>query len=299
MKNLLDFYLKPSMRIMLVDGAEVEGLDKYEVERCKRGDVPSLGGGIYDAIVFREMPGRDVLKASFGKVYWGGVVVVLGVEDLVEEAGVSVLKGRAGPLVFRRPPAPPDWTREYYLGFQPRGRDWNAVTKAMHPSYRKKIERFSIDWRGKVVAEFGCGRGEVTRLIAEAGAKRVYAVDRSPAAIELVGEFCADLENVVPTCADACEWESPEPLDVIVAFDFVEHVPESDLDKMYRRWYNNANPGCVVAIITPLGPDAVRDHHSVQSPGKMRRQMEAVGFKYKGHKHPGKDGKKFSARFVK
>jgi len=288
---------KAGDEILLVDGAEIPSLGDYRVTRCHAGDVPRVGGGIYDAIIFARMPPLDILVKAIEKVYWGGYVIVLGPSlDFLSRIGYHIVSGELGELVLQRPSPPSHWSEEYYLEFQPKGMEWDPETKAMHPSYRGRFENIDALWEGAAVIEYGCGRGEITRLIAGAGAKVVYAVDLSPAAVALSGRFCVDLENVRPICADARMWSSPERVDVIVTLDFVEHVDPSDLLGMFEVWRGNLKPGGLVHIVTPLGGDAVRDHKWAPSPSRLRDLMEKAGFRYRRHVRP--DGsRKFYAEF--
>lgn len=301
---MLHHYVDKKNRILLVDDAKIE-LDHYDreldlrFEHCRLPDVVHLGGGIYDAIVFPTRPPDGVLKKAFEKVYWGGVIIIQGIEQIIEDIRCQVLRGSPGTLALRRPPAPPDWSREHFLAFQPKGKYWDAKTKSAHLSYKERFKNIDVDWKDKVVAEYGCGRGEITRLIAKAGAKRVYAIDSSAAACDLASEFCCpDSPNVTICQADALEWEAPGRVDIIVAIEFVEHLFEQDLQKLIIVWYDSLKSGGLVHIVTPLGPDAVRDHKWTPSPKKLKEKMERVGFTYKRHVRP-EDSRKFFAEFTR
>lgn len=295
---MLEFYLKEGDHVLCVDEAVIDLWKIYKVDNCRLPDVLHVGGGIYDAIVFPKMPPEGILRRVIEKVYWGGYVIVLGVEKIVEEAGYQVVKGDPGPFVLRRPPLPDEWTEEYFLAMKGGGDVWNPETKAMHQRYRDKFSVIDVEWEGKVVIEYGCGRGEITRLISLADAKKVYAIDSAPAAISLTAKFCNDLDNVALVCDDALLWIAPEKADIVVALDFVEHIEEKDLPELFQRMWENMKPGGLVHIVAPLGPDAVRDHRWAPSPSKLREKMGVAGFKYKRHVQP-KDSKKFLAEFVK
>lgn len=287
--------LRQGDHVCLVDNVRVDERGLI-IDRVKSEQVPHLGGGIYDVIVFRHVPKIELLRIALEKVYWGGVIIIQSV--VPRGLGYNVLAGDAGELVIQRPPAPPDWTREYYLEFQPKGREWNAVKKKCHPSYAKKFVNIDVDWKGKRVVEIGCGRGEITRLIAKSGVQRVYAIDKSPAAVALTREFCDDCENVKAVCQDARIWNAPEAVDVIVALDFIEHIDEEDIPSMLRVWSRYLKPGGMVHIVTPLGGDHVRDHRWAPTPKKLKRVMEEAGFREKRHVRP-EGSRKFRAEFVK
>lgn len=295
---MFNLYLNDGDHILLVDGVEVVGIEQCKVDHCKASNVAHVGGGIYDAIIFSAMPPEELIWEAIEKVYWGGHVIVLGVEDAVEDAGYQVVKGDPGLLVLKRPPLPDNWTEEYFLAMKGGGDVWNPETKAMHQRYRDKFAAIDVEWEGKVVVEYGCGRGEITRLIAEAGVEKVYAIDNAPAAISMTKRFCNDLANVSVVCDDAMLWRSPQQADVIVALDFVEHICEEDLEGMFEQWFDNLREGGLVHIVTPLGPDAVRDHKWAPTPKKLREKMEKVGFKYKKHVRP-EGSRKFFAEFSK
>jgi|GEM_PF-5679542 len=285
--------------VLLVDGASLNLNEvKAKITSCAMKDVPHLGGGIYDVIVFPTIPPDDILEKSLEKVYWGGYVIVQGICEKAEKYGFTVVSGDPSDLVLQRPPAPPYWSEEYYLKFQPKGIFWNPVTKATHPSYLEKFKNIDVNWKGKTVIEYGCGRGEITRLIALAGSKKVYAVDSASAAVALTSKFCSDLHNVEIVLNNALTWVCDEDVDVIVAIDFVEHIPEEDLAEMLKMWYNSLSANGIVHILTPLGGDAVRDHKWAPTPGKLRELVERAGFKEKRHVRP-KDSRKFYAEFGK
>ena len=295
---MLEFYLKEGDHVLLVDGAAIASKKLYRVDNCRLPDVLHVGGGLYDAIIFTKMPPEGVLRRAIEKVYWGGYIIALGVEKIVKEAGYQVVNGNPGPLVLRRPPLPEAWTEAYYLRLPSGGEDWNPETKTMHPRYLEKFKAIDAEWKGATVIEYGCGRGEMTRLIALSGAKMVYAMDSASAAVSLTGKFCSDLGNVALVCDDALRWNAPQKADIVVALDFVEHVEEKDLPKLFLQMLGNMKLGGLIHIVTPLGPDAVRDHKWAPSPSKLREKMEGVGFKYKRHVRP-KGSRKFFAEFVK
>lgn len=297
---MLHWYLKPGNRVLFVDDANIElndndSLLNLKVDSCRLTDVVHLGGGIYDMIVFPTRPPNGILRKAFEKVYWGGYVIILGIEEIVKR--YTVVKGNPGVLVLRRPPAPPDWSREYYLEFQPKGEYWDAETKRVHPAYEKVFKNIDVEWRGKRVIEYGCGRGELTRQIALAGVSLVMAVDSAPSAIALTEEFCDDLGNVETKCRNALDVELIN-VDIIIAIDFVEHLSEQDLQKLIVSWYNSLRKDGLVHIVTPLGPDHVRDHKWSPTPKRLKEKMEQAGFKEKRHVRP-KGSRKFYAEFTR
>lgn len=290
-------YFKPGDHVLMIGDVTWPDEKSLIVDRVREEIIPHLGGGIYDGIVFENAPPVKILRAAIQKIYWGGFIVIKNVVPTdVEE--YKVLKGDPAMLVIQRPVPPPDWTREHYLEFQPRGRVWDAIKKVAHPSYAEKFANIDVGWEGKRAVEIGCGRGEVTRLIAKAGVRRIYAVDRSPAAVALAREFCDDCENVTVVCQDARLWNAPEAVSVIVALEFIEHVREEDIPAMLRVWRRYLKVGGMVHLLVPLGPDHVRDHKWAPSPTKLKQIMEAAGFKEKRHVRP-EGSRKFYAEFIK
>lgn len=296
----LDWYISPQNRVLLVGVAKLvlrddKILQDINVESVQRAhDVVGLGGGIYDVIVFPKMPPQAILEKSFKKVYWGGYVIVLGID--VE--GVSVVKGDPGILVLRRPPLPDPNTEEFYLEVCGRAKGYSAQAKTFHPRYQEKFDAIDFDFGNMAVADYGCGRGEIARLAALGGAEKVYALDVSPAAVALTKRFCDDLDNVEVICGSALVWESPRELDAIVAIDFVEHFSEDDLPTLFSRMRGNLKFGGMVHIMTPLGGDHVRGHKWAPTPNALKEKMEAAGFREKTRLRP-EGSRKFHAEFLK
>lgn len=118
----------------------------------------------------------------------------------------------------------------------------------------------------------------------------------------LTKEFCDDLGNVATVCVDALEFEpnmfQDQDYDVIIAIEFVEHLAEQDLQKLMDSWYNSLRKGGLVHIVTPLGPDHVRDHKWAPIPKKLKEKMEQAGFKEKRRVRP-EGSRKFLAEFIR
>ena len=105
-----------------------------------------------------------------------------------------------------------------------------------------------------VVFDLGCAAGEhAIRLAPHVG--RVIGVDSSPAAIKLARERARDVSNVEFVQADATTLiDFPAGhADKVMAIDFVEHIVDSDLDRMQREAFRVLKPGGRFVLYTPCG----------------------------------------------
>ena len=116
---------------------------------------------------------------------------------------------------------------------------------------------------GQRVLEFGCGRGEAAKWLKERGAERVVAVDFSPDACKIAKELheANGLETEI-ICEDALafvrdmdEHIGPNAqFDLVIMFDFVEHVPRAELDEIFKLLRPRLAQKAVVAVNTPIFP---------------------------------------------
>lgn len=76
---------------------------------------------------------------------------------------------------------------------------------------------------GKKVLDIACGSGYGSRILGLAGAIAVVGVDVCPETVEYARKSY-QTPGVTFTCADAEQFEWPEPFDVIVSFETIEHL---------------------------------------------------------------------------
>lgn len=85
--------------------------------------------------------------------------------------------------------------------------------------YRRAVFENTIDFRGKVVVDVGCGSGILSFFAAQAGARKVYAIEASRAAIDaetlIKANGLADVITVVRGKVE--EVTLPEDCDIIIS----------------------------------------------------------------------------------
>jgi 2-polyprenyl-3-methyl-5-hydroxy-6-metoxy-1,4-benzoquinol methylase len=126
------------------------------------------------------------------------------------------------------------------------------------------VDDFLGELRGGDVLELGCGKGELSTLLARSGA-RVTAIDVSPASID-VARRRAQLHGVegaidfVVTAGEDLPLES-ESFDVIVGKAVLHHL---DADRAAPELHRVLRPGGRAAFSEPLGTNPLlrfaRDH---------------------------------------
>jgi SAM-dependent methyltransferase len=79
--------------------------------------------------------------------------------------------------------------------------------------------------RGERVLDVGCGKGELAYDIAERTGANVIAIDASPWMLEFASERFAH-SRVTYVRADAVDYQPPEPVDVAVLSNVLEHIAQ-------------------------------------------------------------------------
>lgn len=99
--------------------------------------------------------------------------------------------------------------------------DGGVHTKHRHTGYHDFfIQRIQP---GEQVADIGCGKGELAREIAQRCRATVVAIDSDPAKVH----FCHNHsrhERVTYLQQDALDWAPPQPFDVAVLSNVLEHI---------------------------------------------------------------------------
>jgi FkbM family methyltransferase len=117
-----------------------------------------------------------------------------------------------------------------------------------------------ISLQGRHVLEFGFGRGESIKYAMERGIASYVGVDFAPAAVQLATDYL-ERNGIQPPplhCADALEFlrspqeALPRPIDVVVMFDFIEHVPRHELREFFSLLKPVLSDKPVIAINTPV-----------------------------------------------
>jgi SAM-dependent methyltransferase len=149
------------------------------------------------------------------------------------------------------PPAPPlrsdkaELTSRSIADF---GEQWTRYTD--NPGHYGSLELFAdilgplaapSEIRGQSVADIGSGTGRVVRMLAEAGAKRIVALEPSDA-FPVLKRNTADISDRIEYVQGRGE-ELPGDgaLDLVVALGVLHHVPEPG--PVVRRAYGALRPG--------------------------------------------------------
>jgi 2-polyprenyl-3-methyl-5-hydroxy-6-metoxy-1,4-benzoquinol methylase len=101
-----------------------------------------------------------------------------------------------------------------------------------------------LDVRGKRVLEVGCGRGHVTRALAELGADAL-GVDSNPHAVAQDG--------ALTRCMSADALDLPDAgFDAVISLHMIEHVP--DVTAVLREMVRVLAPGGTLLLVYPAEP---------------------------------------------
>ncbi len=96
--------------------------------------------------------------------------------------------------------------------------------------------------KGQDILDFGCGTGELSRMLSQYGGKSVIGVDISAEAIAKATQHVRD-ENDQPTSAPAFVHaidhkripQEDNTIDLICSFDVLEHIP--DVEAACQQWH--------------------------------------------------------------
>lgn len=129
--------------------------------------------------------------------------------------------------------------------------------------------------------EIGCGNGQV--LAAIAGAREdlaLYGTELHPKGLERTAQGLGGRAELVQM--DAREINLRDEIDVIGAFDVLEHIAEDE--RVLAQMYQAARPGGGVLVAVPQHPflwsesDERLFHQRRYERGEMERKMRAAGF---------------------
>lgn len=159
------------------------------------------------------------------------------------------------------------YTRGYFLKQDQNGNKVNIGAEGVEefladarPRFHDKEILDKINFNGKNVIDFGFGRGEAIKYICEHEAKRVTGVDFSASSLELASAmldhyghqpqlFCEDALRFVK---DHKKKNSQIGYDIVIMFDFVEHVPRDELKQLFIELKNLLSDKAIIMINTPV-----------------------------------------------
>jgi demethylmenaquinone methyltransferase/2-methoxy-6-polyprenyl-1,4-benzoquinol methylase len=149
-----------------------------------------------------------------------------------------------------------------------------------------------LDLRGDVL-ELGCGTGHWTARLA-AQARSVTALDASPEMLEVARRKLAAAENVALERVDLVrDWEPSRTWDAVVAFFFLEHVPDAHFDSLVARIARALAPSGVVLIaegrhrgeehVADVERRHLHDHAATYDVVERRRTADEFVAAFAGH----------------
>lgn len=105
------------------------------------------------------------------------------------------------------------------------------------------------DFRARKVAEIGSGTGRIVAWLLAAGASEILAIEPASGAFESLEQNVQSMpgrERVRTVQASGAEWHADAPLDWVVSFGVVHHIP--DPEPVMRAAWRALRPGgrCVV-----------------------------------------------------
>lgn len=160
------------------------------------------------------------------------------------------------------------YTRRYFLGGTGKAGAYGVegLAEYQQGKIRAGLEEIldRLDFAKAHVLELGFGRGEVIKYALERGAADYVGVDFSDDALRIAEEHLEKHGLPVPKlyCEDALEFlqanrQSHEviaanSINVVVMFDFIEHVPRQEMSAILDILRDLLAPNAVLAVNTPL-----------------------------------------------
>jgi FkbM family methyltransferase len=158
------------------------------------------------------------------------------------------------------------YTKPYFTGFNDDGSCAGYGVLGFSDTGTSVLREFDvkilqkISLQGRHILEFGFGRGEAIRYTIERGIASYIGVDFAPVAVELATDYL-ERNGIQPPplhCADALEFlrsargTLPHAIDVVIMFDFIEHVPRRELRELFALLRPHLSETPVIAINTPV-----------------------------------------------
>jgi SAM-dependent methyltransferase len=110
-----------------------------------------------------------------------------------------------------------------------------------------------LELDGKNILELGCGRAELTRLIATEGTGRMMVALEVDEIQHALHQKITDLPNVQFTLAGAEDVPLPDAtFDVAFMFKSLHHVPPESMDKAFSEIHRVLKPGGYAYISEPV-----------------------------------------------
>lgn len=156
------------------------------------------------------------------------------------------------------------YTYEYFTGRKPNGEPAGYGVEGYDAFLEGKIREIDLSILSRLnlkntrVLEFGFGRGEAIKYVIDHGAVSYTGVDFAKPAVRIAKKFIASngVKGAKLYCDDALAFvkkliKRNLRFDVVLMFDFVEHVPRRELAELFDDLHKVLSPTAVIAINTP------------------------------------------------
>ncbi len=110
------------------------------------------------------------------------------------------------------------------------------------PYFRKLIREYFPVERSAAILEIGCGHGAFLYFMRQAGYLNATGIDDSPEQVQEARRLgIVEVQNA--DLAEHLKTISTESLDVLVAFDVIEHFTKGELSRLADEFYRVLKPG--------------------------------------------------------
>jgi FkbM family methyltransferase len=174
------------------------------------------------------------------------------------------------------------YTKTYFTGLKEDGSRAGYGVEGFSETGTRNLRDFDvqilrkISLQGRHVLEFGFGRGESIKYCKERGIASYVGVDFAPPAVELATAYLHQEGIEVPQlyCADAIDFLRSQrdalanPIDVVIMFDFIEHVPRHELRELFALLKTVLSEKPIIVINTPVyafDNDVIKDGLDVRN----------------------------------
>ena len=119
-----------------------------------------------------------------------------------------------------------------------------------------------LQLKGKTVLDIGFGRGEIIQYCALNGANKVVGIDFSENAWQIASGITKDLQNVELYVLEAKDMSFENEYDIIFLLDVIEHIPDFEMETVYRKIHSALKMDGLVLIQTPFFKSTEEHDHS-------------------------------------
>ena len=172
------------------------------------------------------------------------------------------------------------YTKDYFLGSTDKETNeaYGAAGAESFKSGRvdKRYTRYLtfLNLKDKEVLDIGCGRGDVVHYCAKAGSKMVLGIDFSNDAINIAADFNAGYPNVELIQMEATDIDFHEVVDVVFLLDVIEHIPDEEMQVVYRKIYSALKNNGLLILNTPFYKSSADKDCSDLDTGNKRNALQ-------------------------